>query len=95
MATRLIGNVKNYRPGTDFIAYVEKIEQFFIINDIEDEEKKVALFITLIAPKCYEVLKNLLSPTKPTSKSHNELVLVLQSHYVAKQSAIGARYNFY
>jgi hypothetical protein len=91
----MIGAIENYRPGQDFMAYIERMEQFFIVNDIKDDTKQVALFITLIGPECYGVLKNILSPEIPKNKKYVELVQTLSNHYVEKQSIIAARYEFY
>ncbi|CAB3246497.1 unnamed protein product [Arctia plantaginis] len=71
------------------------MEQYFFINDVTEEKKKIALFITLIGPESYETLKNLVSPEVPSSLSYTKLVEVLKGHYIEKKSAIAARYEFY
>ncbi|KAL0893045.1 hypothetical protein ABMA27_014697 [Loxostege sticticalis] len=95
MATRMIGTIESYKNGQDFKAYAERMEQFFIVNEIEEEKKKVGLLITLIGPETYEILKNLVSPAVPSSKGYSELVKLLSGHFVEKKSAIAARYEFY
>ncbi|CAB3254965.1 unnamed protein product [Arctia plantaginis] len=71
------------------------MEQYFFINDVTEEKKKIALFITLIGSESYETLKNLVSPEVPSSLSYTKLVEVLKGHYIEKKSAIAARYEFY
>ncbi|XP_046406612.1 uncharacterized protein LOC124171478 [Ischnura elegans] len=61
----MIGHVSEFNPAKEeFNSYVERLDQFFIVNDVE-ETKKVPLFITLIGPETYSVLKHLLDPVTP------------------------------
>jgi hypothetical protein len=91
----MIGHVTEFNPAKEeFGAYVERLEQFFIVNDVS-EEKKVPLFITLIGSDTYAVLKSLLDPAKPVSKSFSELVSTLSEHFSPKRLVIAERVRFY
>lgn len=89
----LIGNIEPFNPQqSDITAYMERIEQLFICNGIEDT-KKVALFLTLIGGEAYDVLKDLLSPALPSEKTYSALKTVLINHYGPKRLVIAERYN--
>ena len=71
-----IGHIEQYRPENELFSYLERLEQFFIANDIQDERKK-ATFLSLIGSQAYSLLKNLVSPTLPKDKSYADLVATL------------------
>ena len=48
--------------------YVERMEQFFIVNSV-GEDKKVAVLLNSIGPETYRVLSDLLYPVKPKEKN--------------------------
>jgi hypothetical protein len=37
---------------------VERMEQFFVVNEVKNE-KKVAVFLSVVGPVIYRILKNL------------------------------------
>lgn len=97
LATRmkaLFGHIEPYTAERDFRDYVDRMEQFFIVNSVQNE-KKVAMFLTLMGPEPYNVAKNLVAPKKPSEKSYEELIACLTSHYVTKKSTVAERYEFY
>ena len=53
---------------------------FFAVNDITDAEKK-SLFLAVIGPTTYVLLRNLFSPAKPGKKSYDDLVKMLKDHF--------------
>ena len=65
----------------EWVQYVERLSHFYIANGIETEEKKRAVFLSLIGPSSYKILRNLVSPAKPGDKSFAELVEALSKHF--------------
>ena len=65
----------------EWTQYVERLEHFFVANDITDAGKKRAVLLSVVGASTYALLRNLVSPTKPGEKSYSELVAVLQEHY--------------
>jgi len=91
----LIGNIEPFNPNqADITTYIERIEQLFICNDV-DEKKKVPLFLTLLGGDAYNVLKDLLSPQLPSQKMYTVLKETLINHYNLKRLVIAERYKFY
>lgn len=63
MVTTTIGQVETFQPGVDdWEHYTEILQQYFIANDIVDDSKKLAVFLTIIGTKTYALLSDLLAP---------------------------------
>ncbi|XP_031330712.1 uncharacterized protein K02A2.6-like [Photinus pyralis] len=91
----LIGTIEPFAPGTsDIEAYIERMDLLFICNIVE-EDKKVPLFLTLIGTETYSILKDLVSPDNPKSKSYSQLKEALTTHFSAKKIVIAERFRFY
>ena len=62
----VIGQVEPFQLGTeDWEQYTERLKQFFLANGIDDDGKKLAVFLTVVGAKTYALLSNLVAPTKP------------------------------
>ena len=89
------GTMDPFDPDTDnWPAYSERLEQFFVANDIADG-KKVAVLLTLIGTKAYTLLRNILAPDKPASKDYDQLVETLKAHLDPKPIVIAERFKFH
>ena len=62
-----------------FQNYAERLEQYFIANDVA-EEKRAATLLSCIGAKIYQLLRSLTSPDLPSTKSYDELKVVLNKH---------------
>lgn len=74
--------------------YTERLEQYFIANEVADN-KKVPALLSLIGPKTYGLLRDLTAPEKPSSKSFVDLVAILQAHLAPKPLVIAERFRFH
>lgn len=74
--------------------YVERFEFFITANGIEDE-KKVAVFLSVIGASTYGLLRSLVAPDKPGAKTYAELVKVLKDHFSPKPIVIAERFRFH
>ena len=79
----------------DWSRYTERLGQFFVANDVKDDAKKVAVFLTVIGSKAYDLLHSLLAPEVPSSKKYEELVAVLGEHLNPKPLVIAERFKFH
>ena len=94
----LISNVPEYKEGDDFGQYVERLDFFFDVNKdiIKDDTAKRAVFLSAgVNSQTYNLVKKLLSPTKPEEKNYKELTALLKSHYSPKPSVIVERFKFH
>lgn len=74
--------------------YCEILEQFFEANGIDDREKQRAILISVVGPATYKLIRNLVSPDKPSSKTYDQLVTLMKNHFNPKPSEIVQRYKF-
>ena len=75
--------------------YVERLGNFFEANSINDGDRKRSVFLAVIGPPAYKLLRNLVSPAKPGDKLYEELVHVLTDHHKSIPSEIVQRYKFH
>ena len=74
--TPTLGTMNPFDPDMDsWLAYSERLDQFFVANDIADE-KKVAVVLTVIGTKAYK-LRNIVALQKPSTKAYTALVEAL------------------
>ena len=89
MAAKLIGQVGEFVEGQEeWSQYAERIDHYFVANDVDGAEKKRAMFLSLIGPRCYKLLASLVAPAKPGEKALEELVASLKKHYDPQPSEI-------
>ena len=92
----LVGSIETFDSEHDnWLAYVERVEQYFVANEITTDERKRGVFLTVIGPETYNLLRNLLAPTKPATKTFKDLVDTLKAHLNPKPIVIAERFKFY
>ena len=90
-----IGKIEAFdETNDDCNAYVERIEQYFIANEIKDN-KQVAVMLSLMGNKTYGLLSNLAAPAKPSSLSFKTIVETLQKHLSPRPLLIAERSRFH
>ena len=90
-----VGQLPEFNSQTDsFKSYVERAHLFFEANSIADE-KKLAVFLSSVGGKTYDLLRNLEAPAQPKDKSLANVITVLQEHFDPKPATIAERYKFH
>jgi len=79
----------------DWLAYVERLEQYFTANDVESADKQRAILLSSVGAPTYRLIRNLLAPAKPTDKTLKEIVDAAQAHHQPKPSVMVQRFNFH
>ena len=74
--------------------YVDRLESYFLANDITTEAKKAAILLSCVGAKTYKLIKDLLSPTKPSTKTFQQICELVKTHHRPKKSVIISRYQF-
>ena len=94
MATSTIGSMQEFQPGAEpIMAYLERLQAYLDANDVA-EEKRTSVLVSTIGYKTYGVLRSLIAPDTPQSKSYSVLVEALKKHYQPKRLIIAERYMF-
>lgn len=89
-----LGVAPVYNFGEDFSLYEERLEQFFLANYVEDD-RRVAVLLTVIGEKVYKVLRDLCDPQKPKEKTYDQLCMLLRDQFSKKISVFKERNEFY
>ena len=86
----LIGKIEEYDEKDSWVEYTERLEQYFVANEITDNGKKRAVLFRVCGAKTYKLIRNLVNPRKPTDKSFSELVNLVKNHLILdhRQSCI-------
>ncbi len=91
----LIGRIESFDEAVEpWTSYVERLEQYFEVNNIS-QDKKVPALLTQLGGKSYNLLRNLTAPDKPKNKSYDALVKLLSDHLTPKPIVIAERFRFH
>lgn len=91
----LIGNIGSFDSAIDqWSSYKERLDQFFTANDV-DSSKHVAVLLSVIGGKTYELLRTLTSPEKPAQKTFDDLCDILSKHLNPRPLIIAERFRFH
>ncbi|CAB4018206.1 Hypothetical predicted protein [Paramuricea clavata] len=93
---RNIGKVRKFVVGSDFEAYAEQLEFFFVANSVTDAKQKKAVLLTNMPAETYQLTKDLFAPhlLKEGTITYEAIVERLQKQLKPQKSALVARYEF-
>ena len=74
--------------GDDWVRYTERMEHYFLANEITDASKQRSILISSMGQKAYKILRNIVAPNKPTDVSFKNLVSAMTSHFSPPPSKI-------
>ena len=90
-----IGKIDPYDEATEpWPCYKERLDQYFVVNEINDQ-KKVPALLSMVGGPTYRLLRDLFSPDLPSSKDFDVLCNKLKDHYTPKPLVIAERFRFY
>ena len=91
----LIGKIGEFQQGQEeWTQYCERLEHYFAANGVVEEERKRSIFLTVVGPSSYKLVRSLVSPNKPGEKTLEELMTALKKYYDPTPSEIVQRYKF-
>ena len=92
MAT--IGSIGQFDSAEEsWQSYVERFELFVDCNGIS-EAKKLSTLLTVMGVRTYSLLKDLITPNKPSEKTYKEIIDTISQHLHPKPSFITERFKF-
>lgn len=90
------GRISEFKESEEsWTQYVERLEQFFLANDIEDVGKQRAIFLSVCGSRTYSLLRDILQPKKPAETTLKDILEALRKHYDPKPSVIVERFKFH
>ncbi len=91
----LHGPVEEYDSEREqWTSYTERLEFYFAANDVSSPEKQRAILLSACQPSTYQLIRSLVAPAKPSSKTFVELVALVKTHFNPKPSAIVRGFKF-
>ena len=78
----------------DWSSYAERLERYMSANDVIDIGKKRSILLSTCGAATYKLIRNLISPELPVSKTYNEIVDLDETHYKPKPSVMIERLKF-
>ena len=93
---RNIRKVQKFAVGTDFEAYAEQLEFFFVANGVTDSKQKKAALLTNLPSETYQLAKDLVAPIllREDSLTYDTIIECLQKQLKPQKSALVAWYEF-
>ena len=70
--------------SSDWDIFAEQLTFYFITNGIDSADKKRAILLSACWITTYTLLKAVVAPAEPSTKSFDELVKLAQEHYNPK-----------
>ncbi|XP_053692318.1 uncharacterized protein LOC128740776 [Sabethes cyaneus] len=92
---KLIGNLENFVPSTDFDDYLERAENFFELNDIKDNTFKRKLIVHYIGLPAMKKLQQLLYPQTHKEVTYEKVIEKLKTYFSPKKNRIAQSVEFF
>ncbi|ETW97248.1 MAG: hypothetical protein ETSY2_44955 [Candidatus Entotheonella gemina] len=95
MATH--GTIKPFNSQVDdWPTYIERLQYYFVANDVNDAEKKRAILLTVCGTPTYKLLRSLVPDGKldGDGATYESLVKLLKDYFNPKPSPIVQRFHF-
>ncbi|OON16334.1 hypothetical protein X801_07855, partial [Opisthorchis viverrini] len=67
--------------GGSWNQYVERVNCFFLANEITDDKRKVNILLTICGSATYSLIRSLVSTDLPNTKTFGDLVFIVSKHY--------------
>ena len=94
-ATPYFGSLSDFQAELESIkSYIERVTIFFTANNIAADHQ-VAILLSYIGGKTYDLLRNLLAPKLPLECELATLIETLENHFEPKSNLITERYKFH
>ena len=90
----LLGRIEEFNlEASSWTAYAE--QYMIATGNKDDSPQKVAVFLIVIGPRTYSLLRDLAHPQKPAEKKYSELVAMLEKHFQPKRLVVAERFKFH
>ena len=71
----LFGSVREFNEEKEeWRLYIERMVHYLNANEIQNESKICALFLSTIGPRAYKLLSSLMAPASPGAMKYKQMV---------------------
>lgn len=92
--SRLIGRLESFIPGENFVNYIERVSNYFELNEIQNDQKKVRLLINVIGSEAADQVIDSFLPEKYHEKSYEEVEAKCKKIFAVERNVIVERCEF-
>ena len=78
----------------EWSAYIERMQHYFIANDVNNPGKKKAILLSACGPATYRLIRSLVPEAELQTINYQNLVEVVKNYCEPKPSSIVQRYKF-
>ena len=90
------GKIGEFKESEEsWTQYIERLEQYFLANDVEDAGEKRAILLSVCGSKTYALARDLLQPARPAETTFKKIIETLEKRYSPRPSEIVERFNFH
>lgn len=79
--TSLFGSLEPYTPERPFSEWFERLEFYLEANQVEEDNKKRAILLSMVGPVTFRTIKDLCFPSSPKDKQFGEICKLLTEHF--------------
>ena len=89
------GKIGEFKESSEsWTQYLERLEQHFLANEVEDAAKRRAVLLGVFGSKTYALVRDSLQLAKPVETTFKKIIDTLGQHFSRKPSEIVERYKF-
>ena len=78
----------------DWLSYTERMQQYFVANAVSEDRQRATL-ISTYGPATYQLIKDLVVPEKPTARTFEKLVRLVNAHKNPQPLTIVQHFHFH
>ena len=78
----------------DCRSYTERLQNYFLANDIKNEAKQRAVLLSVCGPRTYKLIRSLLSLQEPKDVTLADIIKQMTDHYQPKPSVTVQCFKF-
>lgn len=91
----LIGRIEKFETGQNIEEYFEYLEDFFILNNVQDERFKINLLLKNIGTEMRQEITRFCMPRKPKDYTFEKIVSICKSINKGEPNILKLRNNFF
>ena len=77
------------------VQYVERLEQYFLVNEVKDAGKERAILLSVCGSKTYALGRDAPQPARPAETTFKKIVKTLEKHFALRPSKIVEHFKFH
>ena len=77
----------------DWAAYMERLDRYFIANNVTTAAKKKAILLSICGMPTYKLIRSLVSLQKPSEVAYDKLIKKVLEYYKPRRSVTVKRFT--